>query len=246
MSEQKAGRVLVADDNEINQRVIRGMLEHVGYEVNAVQHGGEVLEALEADGYDLVIMDCMMPVMDGYQATRAIRASKSASFDPHIPVLAITALAAPGDREKCLAAGMDDYISKPVVAGPLFQKVGQLIGTRTAAPEPSADESMPDKSMPDEPIPDMLAALSGRLLEDATNWQDELDWLQEAEAFQELGRLAHKIRGSADIFSAKALSQASATLESAMRKGEFAAAAALTDTLRHELARLESRLRNRA
>lgn len=241
MSGQKTVRILVADDNEINQRVIRGMLEHAGYDVSAVQNGGEVLEALEADGYGLVIMDCMMPVMDGYEATRAIRASKSTSFDPQIPVLAITALAAPGDREKCLAAGMDDYISKPVVAGPLFQKVGQLLGSRCAAPGAAANEPKPD-----EPIPDMLAALSGRLLEDAANWQDELDRLQAADAFQELGRLAHKVRGSADVFGAKGLSQAAAALESAMRDGESATASALTETLRQELARLESRLRNRA
>lgn len=237
MSSGRAIRILVADDNEVNQQVMRGLLEHQGYEVDSVHHGGEVLRALKTGAYDLVIMDCMMPVMDGYEATRAIRSSRSEGFDPDIPVLAITALAAPGDREKCLEAGMNGYIPKPVVAGRLFRKLRELLGAAADRPPRAAAASS-------DSIADILQSLSGRMLEDLAGWATELERLRASPSPPEIGRLAHTIRGAADLYSATALSRAAAAVERAVREGRARDVPALADTLRQELFGFEQKLRD--
>jgi signal transduction histidine kinase/CheY-like chemotaxis protein len=104
--------VLVAEDNLVNQRVAMRMLEKLGCRVDLVSNGQEAIERLTAHGYDMVFMDCQMPVMDGYEATAAIRASIRGVST--VPIVAMTAYALPGDRDRCLAAGMSDYIAKPI------------------------------------------------------------------------------------------------------------------------------------
>ena len=106
------GKVLVVEDNEINQMVALGMLESLGYEVNTADNGLLALEALEDEVYDVILMDCQMPEMDGYEATRRIRTHENRAV-ASIPIIALTANAMSGDAEKCIAAGMDDYLSKP-------------------------------------------------------------------------------------------------------------------------------------
>ena len=106
------GKVLVVEDNEINQMVALGMLESLGYEVDTADNGLLALEALEDEVYDVILMDCQMPEMDGYEATRRIRTHENRAV-ASIPIIALTANAMSGDAEKCIAAGMDDYLSKP-------------------------------------------------------------------------------------------------------------------------------------
>ncbi|MEM1174393.1 MAG: response regulator [Pseudomonadota bacterium] len=105
-------RVLLVEDNRINQEVAKGMLSSLGVDTEVAGNGDEALSALERGAFDVVLMDCQMPVMDGYQATRAIR-EREAHTDYHQVIVALTANALPEDRERCLAAGMDDYMSKP-------------------------------------------------------------------------------------------------------------------------------------
>ena len=107
-------RVLVAEDNETNQDVAAGMLKKIGCRVDLASDGREALRAAGKRDYDLIFMDCQMPVLDGYEATAAIRRDEQANTaNKHTPIIAVTANALEGDREKCIAAGMDDYISKP-------------------------------------------------------------------------------------------------------------------------------------
>jgi CheY-like chemotaxis protein len=106
-------RVLLAEDNQVNQRLATRLLEKRGHRVSIAANGREALEALEKESYDLVLMDLQMPEMDGFEATAAIR-EKERKSGKHQTVVALTAHAMKGDRERCLAAGMDSYLSKPV------------------------------------------------------------------------------------------------------------------------------------
>ncbi|MCS6919120.1 MAG: response regulator, partial [Fimbriimonadales bacterium] len=115
-------RVLVAEDNYVNQKVIRRLLEKWGVELQIAENGKEALEWLSRASFDLVLMDCQMPEMDGYEATRRIRAYE-APRGLHIPIIALTANALEGDREKCLECGMDDYLSKPINPDLLWEKL---------------------------------------------------------------------------------------------------------------------------
>jgi len=112
---EKTDQILVVEDNLVNQRVAKALLAKLGYvRVHMAENGFAGLEALRSQEYSLVFMDCQMPVMDGYTATAAIRDPSSGVLNPRVPVVAMTANAVMGDREKCIAAGMDDFLSKPV------------------------------------------------------------------------------------------------------------------------------------
>ena len=121
----KPARILVAEDNAVNQQIARAILEKAGFTVSIASDGAEVLDAIKTAEYDLVIMDVQMPHLDGYHATRQIRNLGTAVRG--IPILAMTANAMIGDRERCLECGMDDYVSKPVHAAEILSKVGALL-----------------------------------------------------------------------------------------------------------------------
>lgn len=124
-------RILIAEDNPTNQKLALKMLQKHGYNAVVAENGKAAVEAWEKGGFDLILMDCQMPVMDGLEATRTIRREESEQSG-HIPIVAMTANAMPGDREKCLAVGMDDYLSKPVKSTTLREALERWIGGTTA------------------------------------------------------------------------------------------------------------------
>jgi signal transduction histidine kinase/CheY-like chemotaxis protein len=126
---RKGYRILIVEDNMVNRKVAYFMLEKKGHEVTAVENGQEALKALENSLFDLILMDIQMPVMDGFEATEAIR-KREASTGGHIPIIAMTAHAMKGDRERCLDSGMDDYTSKPLNPSEVFQKIDAAIKKR--------------------------------------------------------------------------------------------------------------------
>jgi CheY-like chemotaxis protein len=121
--------ILVAEDNPVNQRLSVRMLEKMGHLVAVAQTGKEVLDALRAARFDLVLMDLQMPEMDGFAATREIRTAEQDGRE-HLPVIAMTAHAMEGDREECLAAGMDGYLAKPTNSEELRQMIERVMTAR--------------------------------------------------------------------------------------------------------------------
>lgn len=133
-------KILIAEDNLVNQIFIREILESLHAHYTIVSNGLEALDSFAAQPFDLVIMDCLMPEMDGFEATQAIRAYEQANRRAATPILALTANAMKGDREKCLNAGMDDYLSKPVRKDELQQKICALIGKKAKIINPASTD----------------------------------------------------------------------------------------------------------
>jgi CheY-like chemotaxis protein len=125
-------RILLAEDNPVNQKVATNLLMKLGAKVELAGNGSEVMTLVETSPFDLILMDCHMPEMDGYEATQAIRAKESGT-ERHIPIVAMTANAMQGDRETCLAAGMDEYTTKPVRAGELVAAIKRSLPLSHAA-----------------------------------------------------------------------------------------------------------------
>jgi len=134
---RRRGRILVAEDNPVNQEVAAAMLDALGHQVVVVADGEEAVAAVAEGGFDLCLMDCQMPEMDGFAATAAIRAAEPEG--DHLPIIAITAHAVAGDRDRCLAASMDDYLSKPFTERELAAMVDRWLGPAGAGDETTAE-----------------------------------------------------------------------------------------------------------
>jgi CheY-like chemotaxis protein len=132
-------RILVADDNLVNLRLAGSLLAKQGHSAVTVSNGREALAALEQQSFDLALMDVQMPDMDGFETTKAIRAQERTSHK-HLPIVAMTAHAMIGDRERCLAAGMDSYVTKPVDATKLFTAIADAL-PKDSALKPAQSES---------------------------------------------------------------------------------------------------------
>ncbi len=153
-------RILLVEDNAVNQKIALRILEKkLGYRTDAAVNGKEAIDILEKFEYNLVLMDCQMPVMDGYEATGIIRDKNSAVLNHKIPIIAMTANAMQGDREKCLEAGMDDYVSKPVNREKLVEAIGRALGNRKnpqLSPAPIQKEAVSKKA--EQAVPDTICS----------------------------------------------------------------------------------------
>jgi PAS domain S-box-containing protein len=164
------GRVLLAEDNIVNQKVALGMLKKLGLHAEVAENGQIALEKLASGHYDLVLMDCQMPVLDGFEATREIRAGKGGH--PCIPIVAMTANAMAGDREKCIAAGMDDYIAKPVKLDTLRKTLDNWL--KPADKPTDSDTPPPDTIHQDGPGPALNRATIMQLREESGEQFEEI------------------------------------------------------------------------
>jgi len=233
--------VLVVEDNITNQIVAKGILNKYGLSIELASNGEEALQALRQRPFDLVFMDCQMPVLDGYSATRQIRDPQSKVKDSSIPIIAMTANAMQGDREKCTAAGMDDYLSKPIdplklnhmlkrwlpnhgVASSISQAPSECDGySKEAVVSPK--ETVPTESC-EEPVFDQ-AALCARVMGDEALIQILIDTFVEsaqeqienlkaaiaAEDVSQVSAIAHKLRGSSANMGGMALSEQAFRIE---------------------------------
>ncbi len=169
-------RILLAEDNEINQKLAVILLQKAGYSVDAVANGALALQKVKTEQYNAVLMDVQMPEMDGLEATRLIR-TWEASRNVHIPILAMTAHAMAGDREKCLDAGMDDYISKPLEPKVLFNALDRWIPGTELLPDKagSAEETQDYSSIPiSSPMQDSITQAEGGLFGEEGGAADEM------------------------------------------------------------------------
>lgn len=217
---QRKLRVLIAEDNDVNQEVAREILLDAGCAVDLVGTGVAAVEAIACNDYDLVLMDCQMPEMDGFEASRRIRGTES--LGSHLPIIALTANAIQGDRERCLAAGMDAYVSKPVDPAELYSTIDAVMRDRVEQPaEPIDVEALLRRCRG-------KAQLVESLLQKFTDGIEaqlrELETGIENRDADAVSRGAHAIKGASANLSANAVSNAAAELEKLGRAGEFAQA----------------------
>lgn len=246
-------RILVVEDIVANQEVVCAILEHAGYVTDVAVDGKEAIKALKSKPYDLVLMDCCMPVMDGFAATRAIRAADSRVLNPEIPIIALTALAMSGDREKCLEAGMDDYVSKPVNPSKLISVIerlqtdleqasaeahGDAVPVSTGSAMADSDSSKVKERASFEWPPGLLETVIGLFLEDAPLQIAELQAALQSGDCDRLQAVSHKIRGSSDILGTTSLSDRARAVEEAAKCGDFEQAGEHVPKLVEELQRL--------
>ena len=225
-------RVLLAEDNPVNQKLASRLLEKHGHAAVVTGNGREALAALEAGGFDLVLMDVQMPEMDGFEATAAIRAQELTTGG-HLPIVAMTAHALPEDRERCLAAGMDGYVAKPIQADRLFEAVEGVVGAwgPAAAAATPTDEGSAGQIVDREA---MLALVGGdaELLQDVVGlflreYPAQLELVRQELVggnAEGLRRAAHSLKGAVGNFSTRGPFEVALELETMGRDGNLGGA----------------------
>ena len=235
-----AMRILLTEDNLVNQRLAVRLLEKHGHAVSVAQNGHEAVAALARERFDLVLMDVQMPEMDGIEATTLIRAQELAS-GAHIPIVAMTAHAMQGDRERCLAAGMDAYLSKPIQAAELFAIIAELVPAAT----PPGSEKVFDQSVllaQVEGDQELLAELVELFTEDCPRLLSEIKQAVVRGEGDGLARAAHTLKGAASNFGAQGVVTLAQRLEEMGYAGELAGATATCAALGTEVERLNTAL----
>ncbi len=225
---------LLVEDSPTNQKVSIKMLEKFGCNVDLVEDGKQAVKALQAKNYDIVFMDCRMPVMDGFQATRLIRKNEGSN---HTPIVAMTANTMQGDREKCLSAGMDDYISKPIKQFVIEEVLGKYCKLREKSPHVPVTNALKTKvaentgKTEEFPVLDreQIFSLIGRDVRvikefidifalEITEQMEKLEKAMQSGDFAEIEKLAHRIKGASGDVGGKRLQRLALEIEKAARE----------------------------
>ena len=230
-------RVLLAEDNPVNRRVTRALLERLGCRVDLAEDGAEAVAAHAAREYDAILMDCQMPELDGYEATARIRAAETGRR--RTPIVALTASAMSGDRERSLAAGMDDYLAKPVNVERLSEALGRLPG-----PPPAPDALDPEvlRELRSLASPETFLSSVAIFLERSAEHVESIANAAARADLEAAMRAAHSLRGSAGVLGARELARACAALEERALAGEADGLAALVQAVESEYARAREAL----
>jgi PAS domain S-box-containing protein len=246
---QRRLQVLVAEDNQVNQLVATRIFEKLGHQATVVSNGREAFVAFQAGKFDLIAMDVQMPEMDGLDATSAIRAWEKTA-GTHTPIIAMTAHAMKGDRERCLAAGMDGYTSKPIRIGELEHAIAQLISPPNSAKVPVSEADQADGAIDHTAL---LAGVDGNrrvlrelvrlFLADCPRRLAEIKEAIRRGDAGALGRAAHTLKGSIGNFAAKSAFAAAQRLEIMSRDIDLDNVGKACVTLESELALLSEELR---
>jgi len=225
--------ILIAEDNPVNQQVLLRQVQRLGIVADAVDNGAEVLTALERRGYDAILMDCQMPVMDGYAATRAIR-EREHDGGPRMPIVAVTANAMREDFERCREAGMDDFVAKPVTLAALANAIERAVSASRAGSEPEGAASAEPPTggvdmaalaslQDDLGGPDALARIVRLFLEQLDPQAEQIDASARGGDHESLARIAHRMRSSAATLGATGMADLLSALEAAAVDGDAAA-----------------------
>jgi CheY-like chemotaxis protein len=215
-------RLLLAEDNPVNQRLALSLLEKRGHQVVVAGNGREALAASGGQPFDAILMDVQMPEMDGFEATAAIRARESPD-GIRTPIIAMTAHALKGDRERCLAAGMDEYVSKPLRPQVLFEILDRLGASGTVNPDvpqmpaPPAPQAFDLAAALDRVDGDeaLMEELAGLFLDECPQWMAEIHQAVLGRDALGLRKSAHALKGSVANFGASAATEAAGRLEKA-------------------------------
>ena len=214
-------RVLLAEDNPMNSKLARILLERKGWTVEGAGNGQEALRCFRSRRYDLILMDVQMPEMDGLEATALVRQEEGAG--QHVPIIAMTAYAMKGDRERCLAAGMDGYVSKPISPEELFRTIAEVLGKRA-----EGASVLPEVASGGVDLSRLLRIVGGdrgiladvvqEFLDLAPGMAEALRDALERGALAEAQKAAHKLRGSVSYFGVAALTDLAVRLEGSCKE----------------------------
>ena len=254
-NEVRGLRILLAEDNEVNQELAVSLLRKYGHSVLLARDGREALSAWEQESFDLILMDLQMPVMGGFEATAAIR-RKEADTGAHIPIVAMTAHAMKGDRENCLSAGMDGYVPKPVSVKDLLDAVDAFAGDsrvfkkslelETASSSLRAlTSSLVDRQallMQVDGDTELLRRMVSIFLADAPERLGALRAAVESNNSESLAKLAHRFKGAVSNFSSEAVTHAALRLETLARERDLSDASAAYRDLENMVERLTPEL----
>jgi PAS domain S-box-containing protein len=242
-------RLLLAEDGIVNQKVATTFLEQRGHSVIVVNNGMEAVAAFEAEAFDAILMDVQMPEMDGFEATAAIR-DKEKTTGNHIPIIAMTAHAMKGDRELCLAKGMDGYISKPIKKEVLYKTIEEIGSGSDDVQTSQADKIADDQVFDKEEALDRVGGDMGILkelievfFEECPKLMDEIRETMASGDNTALRRAAHTLKGTADIFSAKNVVETALKLEMMARDEKLDGIEETWSSLKKEIAQLQPALK---